>query len=58
MSVKFAKETVRMATKAGKEDTMHKIGEAVTGGQSQSGYLAVGAQLKTKMYRHQANYRC
>jgi hypothetical protein len=45
MSVKFEKETVRTAPvpgpKAGKEDTMHKIGEAVTGGKSQTGYLAV-----------------
>lgn len=47
-----------MATEAGKEDTMHKIGEAVTGGQSQSGYLAVGAQLKIKTYRHEANCWC
>jgi hypothetical protein len=47
MSVKFEKETIRTApalgVKAGKEDTMHKIGEAVTGGKSQTGYLAVQA---------------
>ena len=26
--------------RAGKEDTLHKIGEAVTGGKAQTGYLA------------------
>ena len=53
MSVKFEKETVRTSNvsglkdslkdglKGGKEDTLHKIGEAVTGGKSQTGYLAV-----------------
>lgn len=45
MSVKFEKETVRTAPvpglNAGKEDTMHKIAEMVTGGKSQTGYLAV-----------------
>jgi hypothetical protein len=45
MSVKFEKETVRTApipgAKAGTEDTIHKIGEAVTGGKGQNGYLAV-----------------
>lgn len=45
MSVKFEKETVRTAAvpapQAGREDTIHKIGEAVTGGKSQTGYLAV-----------------
>lgn len=40
---------------AGKEDTMHKIGEAVTGGKSQTGYLAAYLKqlqsnpLRTKM---------
>lgn len=47
MSVKFEKETVRTApvpgAPAGKEDTMHKIGEAITGGKGQTGYLAVRA---------------
>lgn len=50
MSVKFEKETVRTALipdlSAGKEDTIHKIGEAVTGGKSQIGYLAVWALLR------------
>ena len=45
MSVKFEKETVRTAAvpgpRAGKEDTIHKIGESITGGKSQTGYLAV-----------------
>jgi hypothetical protein len=45
MSVKIAKETVRTAPipgiRGGNEDTMHKIAEAVTGGKSQTGYLAV-----------------
>lgn len=45
MSVKFEKETVRAAAipgpRVGKEDTMHKIGDAITGGKSQTGYLAV-----------------
>jgi hypothetical protein len=45
MSVKIEKETVRTAPVPGirgaKEDTMHKIAEAVTGGKGQTGYLAV-----------------
>ena len=48
MSVKFEKETVR--TTVGPqgplpvrrdESTAHKIGEALTGGKAQTGYLAV-----------------
>ncbi|ERF71943.1 hypothetical protein EPUS_06502 [Endocarpon pusillum Z07020] len=59
MSVKFEKETVRTAAvpglRAGTEDTIHKIGEAVTGGKSQTGYLAAYLKqlqsnpLRTKM---------
>ena len=43
MSVKFEKETVRNAPVPGnrKEDVAHKLGEALTGGKSQNGYLAV-----------------
>ncbi len=59
MSVKFEKETVRTAPvpgpRAGKEDTMHKIGEAVTGGKSQTGYLAVGALFIQNRQRQNAN---
>lgn len=61
MSVKFEKETVRTAPspapgpRAGKEDTMHKIGEAVTGGKSQTGYLAVWAPLLHEIQDHNVN---
>jgi hypothetical protein len=59
MSVKFEKETVRTAQVPGvrgaKEDTMHKIGEAVTGGKSQTGYLAVCALAGQRIYRHGVN---
>src|SRR5277367_2627784 len=43
MSVKFQKETVSgTAPLVGRDnDTVHKIGEALTGGKSQTGYLAV-----------------
>lgn len=45
MSVKFAKEIATTAAVRGlkdvKEDTLQKIGEAVTGGKGQTGYLAV-----------------
>ena len=43
MSVKFEKETIRgTAPLVGQSgDTAHKIGEALTGGKSQTGYLAV-----------------
>ncbi|MCJ1446174.1 MAG: hypothetical protein MMC23_006679 [Stictis urceolatum] len=42
MSVKFEKETIKNAPIPGgkQEDTAHKIGEALTGGKSQTGYLA------------------
>ena len=71
MSVKFKKESMRTASeassragKAGKEETLHrigeaigsgkeetlqKIGEAVTGGKSQTGYLAVQLSMLTKI---------
>jgi hypothetical protein len=43
MSVKFEKEQIRTTTGAvGKDqDTIHKIGEVLTGGKQQNGYLAV-----------------
>jgi hypothetical protein len=43
MSVKFEKEQVRTtAPVVGRdESTAHKIGEALTGGKQQTGYLAV-----------------
>ena len=45
MSVKFEKETVREAPVPGgrKVDFAHEIGEKLTGGESQTGYLAVSA---------------
>jgi hypothetical protein len=54
MSVKFEKETVRgnaplVGTNQGfgtNGDTAHKIGEALTGGNSQTGYLAVSRVIK------------
>ena len=48
MSVKFEKETIRgKAPLAGNGgDTAHKIGEALTGGKSQTGYLAVSRVIK------------
>ena len=46
MSVKFAKETVREAAVSGgrKVAFAHEIGEKITGGESQTGYLAVSVQ--------------
>ena len=43
MSVKFEKETIREAPVPGgrKVDFAHEIGEKLTGGESQTGYLAV-----------------
>ena len=43
MSVKFEKETIREAPIAGgrKVDFAHEVGEKLTGGESQTGYLAV-----------------
>ena len=43
MSVKFEKETVRNTPIPGAKETdiAHKIGEKLTGGKSQTGYLAV-----------------
>jgi len=57
MSVKFEKETVRgTAPLVGRDgDTAHRIGEALTGGNSQTGYLAAYLKqlqsnpLRTKM---------
>lgn len=43
MSVKFEKETIRDAPIPGgrKQTFAHEIGERLTGGESQTGYLAV-----------------
>ena len=43
MSVKFEKETIREAPVPGgrKVDFAHEVGEKLTGGESQTGYLAV-----------------
>ncbi|KAK5060138.1 hypothetical protein LTR84_010022 [Exophiala bonariae] len=57
MSVKFEKEQIRTTTgTVGKDqDTIHKIGEALTGGKQQNGYLAAYLKqlqsnpLRTKM---------
>jgi hypothetical protein len=48
MSVKFDQETVRTTAPlvGGNGDTAHKIGEALTGGKSQTGYLAVSRVIK------------
>ena len=45
MSVKFEKETIRDAPVPGgrREDVAQKMGETLTGGMSQPGYLAVSA---------------
>jgi hypothetical protein len=42
-TVQFQQQTTRATVPvgSGKNDTAHKIGEALTGGKSQSGYLAV-----------------
>ncbi len=52
MSVKFEKETVRgTAPLVGQSgDTAHKIGEALTGGKSQTGYLAVSRMSNIALY--------
>ena len=43
MSVKFEKETIREAPIPGgrKQSFAHEVGERLTGGESQTGYLAV-----------------
>ena len=43
MSVKFEKETIREAPVSGgrKVDFVHELGEKLTGGDGQTGYLAV-----------------
>lgn len=45
MSVKFEKETIRDTSVHGglRHDVLHKVGERLSGGQSQKGYLAVRA---------------
>jgi hypothetical protein len=65
MSVSFQKETVRgPAALVGNGnsnggDTAHKIGEALTGGQSQTGYLAVSRVIKYRpvLYRRESHTR-
>lgn len=51
MSVKFEKETIRGAPVPGarQEDAAHKLGEALTGGKSQTGYLAVCCDCRDVM---------
>ena len=48
MSVAFQKETVRGPAPLvdNRGDTAHKLGEALTGGKSQTGYLAVSRVIK------------
>lgn len=43
MSVKFQEETIRAVANAGgkPEDLAHRVGERLTGGKTQTGYLAV-----------------
>jgi hypothetical protein len=43
MSVKFQEETIRAVANAGgkPEDLAHRVGERLTGGKTQAGYLAV-----------------
>jgi hypothetical protein len=43
MSVKFEKETIREAPIPGgrRTDIVHEVGERLTGGKGQTGYLAV-----------------
>jgi hypothetical protein len=55
MSVRFEKEQVRVTdnVRGGRnEDTAHKIGEALTGGKSQTGYLAVRLSHSTLRCPH------
>lgn len=50
MSVKFHEETVRAVANAGgkPEDLAHRVGEQLTGGKTQTGYLAVRKTLQEK----------
>lgn len=62
MSVKFEKETIRgTAPLAGQNgllgrdgSTVHKIGEALTGGESQTGYLAVSRASNMRQREEEA----
>lgn len=45
MSVKFQEETVRAVTGRKPEDLAHRVGERLTGGKTQTGYLQVCSQL-------------
>ena len=49
MSVKFEKETVRDTPIPGgrKHELAHEIGERLTGGESQTGYLAVSVVISS-----------
>ncbi|KAK2745386.1 hypothetical protein FQN57_003729 [Myotisia sp. PD_48] len=55
MSVKFEKEIVRTVTDKAKDDLVHRVGERLTGGKGQTGYLAAYMKqlqsnpLRTKM---------
>lgn len=56
MSVSFQKETIRgpapLVGNGNGGDTAHKIGEALTGGKSQTGYLAVSRVIKYRPVLH------
>lgn len=60
MSVTFEKETVRgPAPLVGRDgDTAHRIGEALTGGKSQTGYLAVSRVIKHVEVLHRKGVSC
>jgi hypothetical protein len=59
MSVTFEKETVRSSAPLASRDndTVHKIGEALTGGKSQTGYLAVSRVIKYLELSHTRSFR-
>ena len=44
MSVKFEEETIRAVTSGKPEDLVHRVGERLTGGNTPTGYLAVGGK--------------
>ena len=48
MSVKFQEETVRTVTGGKPEHLAHRVGERLTGGKTQTGYLQVCTQLVEK----------
>ena len=57
MSVKFAKETIQeTSVGGGRHGIAHDIGEKLTGGESQQGYLAV-RRIKSALKRTKADWR-